>query len=256
MEAVILAGGPIPPALRGATDAPERALIPLAGRPLVDHVVESLRGVPPITGIICVATPLALESLSSDVRGLPSGERLTDNLFKGARAAKGERVLIVTGDLPLATGQTWMQFLDGAAVNLLEAAYPIVSKANCDAQFPGGSRTYAPLSGSQWTGGNAFLLPRAHLESLETLIAGAFAARKNPFALAKMLGAGFIARALAGRLSVEDVEAKVSALIGCRAGAVRMPDATIAFDIDKPSDLETAARTLREREARLSAQTR
>ena len=247
MEAVILAGGPIPSALRGVTDATERALISLQGRPLLEHVLESLRGVPPITGLICVATPRALESLPSDVRGIASGELLSENLFKGARAAKGDRVLIVTGDLPLATGQTWMQFLDGAAVNLLEAAYPIVSKANCDEQFPGGTRTYASLSDGQFTGGNAFLLPRAQLESLETLISEAFAARKNPFALARMLGAGFIARALSKRLSIGDVEEKVSKMIRCRAGAVQMSDASIAFDVDKPSDLETAARVLQAR---------
>jgi len=247
MEAVILAGGSIPPLLQSATDAPERALIALEGQTLLEHVLESLRATPPITGLICVATPLALELLPADVRGLPSGEGLTENLFRGVREAKGERVLVVTGDVPLATGRTWMQFLDGAAVNMLEAAYPLVSREACEAQFPGGKRTYAPLREGQFTGGNAFLLPRAHLESLEALISDAFAARKNPFALAKMLGAGFIARALSKRLGIPEVEAKVSKMMGVRAGAVIIPDAAIAFDIDKPSDLELAARILRER---------
>jgi len=247
MEAVILAGGPIPPLLQSATDASERALISLEGQTLLAHVLESLRATPPITGIVCVSTPLALASLPRDVRGLEAGDKLTENLFKGARAAKSDSILVVTGDVPLATGRTWMQFLDGAAVNGLEAAYPIVSRAECEAQFPGGKRTYAPLKDGEWTGGNAFLLPRAHLESLETLISQAFAARKNPFALAKMLGTGFIARALARRLGIPEVEAKISKMIGCRAGAVPVPDAAIAFDIDKPDDLEVAARFLRER---------
>ncbi len=247
MEAVILAGGSIPPALQSATDATERALIQLEGRALLDHVLDSLRGVSGVSGIICVTTPQALLSLPKDVRGLASGDKLTENLFKGARAAKSEQILIVTGDVPLATPQTWMDFLEGAAANSLEAAYPIVSRRDCETQFPGGTRTYASLTNGQFTGGNAFLLPRAHLESLETLITRAFASRKNPFALAQMLGAGFIAKALSKRLSVADVEAKVSKMIGCRAGAVQVSDAAIAFDVDKPSDLETAARVLRER---------
>lgn len=245
MEAVILAGGQIPLALQSVVNAPERALIELGGRTLLDHVLDSLRQTAPVSGIICVTTPLALASLPSDVRGLPSGERLTENLFQGARAAQSERILVVTGDVPLATSQTWLRFLEGAGS--LEAAYPIVSKTDCDAQFPGGKRTYAPLKDGQFTGGNAFLLPRAHLESLESLISQAFAARKNPLALARMLGAGFIARALSKRLTINDVEAKVSKMIGCRAGAVRMSDAAIAFDIDKPIDLEMAAKTLRKR---------
>jgi hypothetical protein len=247
MEAVILAGGQIPLALRTSSDAPERALIPLNGRTLLDHVLDSLRQTAPISGIICVTTPLALAALPSDVRGLPAGDLLTENLFQGARAAQSERILVVTGDVPLATSQTWMQFVEGAGARSLDAAYPIVSKTDCDAQFPGGKRTYAPLKEEQFTGGNAFLLPRAHLESLESLISQAFAARKNPFALAQMLGAGFIARALSKRLTVGDVETKVSKMIGCRAGAVRMSDAAIAFDIDKAEDLALAARVLRER---------
>ncbi|RYX80986.1 hypothetical protein EON83_26280 [bacterium] len=247
MEAVILAGGPIPASLQGATDAPERALIQLEGRALIDHVVDSLRGVPPITGILCVAPPHTLAHLPSDVRGLESGDKLSENLFKGARAAQGERILIVTGDVPLATGRTWMQFLDGAAVNLIEAAYPIVTRENCEAQFPGGTRTYATLKDGQFTGGNAFLLPRAHLESLETMISQAFEARKNPFKLAQMLGTGFIFKALSKRLTINEVEFKISKMIGCRAGAVPIPDAAIAFDIDKQDDLDTAARVLRER---------
>lgn len=245
MEAVILAGGQIPLALQSVVSAPERALIELEGRTLLDHVLESLRQTAPLTGIICVTTPLALASLPPDVRGLPAGERLTENLFRGARAAKSERILVVTGDVPLATSQTWMQFLEGAGS--LEAAYPIVARAVCEAQFPGGKRTYAPLKDGQFTGGNAFLLPRAHLESLESLISQAFAARKNPLALAHMLGAGFIARALSKRLSIANVEQKVSKMIGCRAGAVLLSDAAIAFDIDKPEDLALAAQTLRER---------
>jgi len=247
MEAVILAGGRIPLALQTVSSAPERALIELDGRTLLDHVLDSLRSAAPITGIICVTTPLALASLSADVRGLPSGERLTENLFLGARAATSDHILIVTGDVPLATGRTWTQFLESAATASLDAAYPIVARAVCDAQFPGGKRTYAPLREGQFTGGNAFLMPRAHLESLESLISEAFAARKNPFALAQMLGAGFIARALSKRLAIADVEQKVSKMIGCHAGAVRMNDAAIAFDIDKPIDLELASKTLRER---------
>ena len=174
------------------------------------------------------------------VVGLPSGEKLTHNLLAGARAATSDQILIVTGDGPLATGRTWMQFLDGAGVNRLEAAYAVVSEERMAAQFPGAKRTYARFNDGAFSGGNAFLVPRAKLENLESLIETAFAARKNPLGLARLLGLGFIFKALTKRLSVDEAEIKVSLLLECRAGRVEVPDATIAFDVDKLEDLQAA----------------
>ena len=252
MEAVILAGGEIPAALQNVTQATERALIPIAGQPILLHVLESLATVTPVTGIVCVTTPRALETLPAqigavEVRGLPSGEKLTQNLLKGALAAKSETILIVTGDGPLATGRTWMQFLDGASVNALEAAYAVVREEAMEAQFPASGRTYARFRDGNFSGGNAFLVPRARLQALEELIETAFAARKNPMGLAKLLGMGFILKALSHRLEVGEAEAKVSRLLGCRAGRVEVADATIAFDVDKPEDLEVAEKFLAQR---------
>lgn len=230
----------MPPALQDATSATERALVEIEGRTMLDCVLNSLRETTPITRIICVATPDALAGLPPDIIGIAAGDKMSHNLILGAREAQSERILVVTADVPLATGRTWMQFLDGAALKGLDAAYPIVRRENVEAQFPGGKRTYATLAEGVFTGGNAFLLPKNRLEALEGLIERAFAARKNPFALAQMLGASFIWRALAKKLTVGEVEAKISQLLGCRGGAVVVEDAAIAFDVDKGSDLVTA----------------
>jgi GTP:adenosylcobinamide-phosphate guanylyltransferase len=248
MEAVVLAGGSMPPALVEATDATERALIEVGGRTMLSRVLDSLREVPAVTRIICVGTPGVLASLESDIVGLESGDKLTKNLLKGAREAKSERILIVTADAPLVSGRTWMQFLDGAALNSLEAAYSIVRKADVEAQFPGGTRTYGHLGDGSFTGGNAFLVPREKLNEMEALIEKGFAARKNPFALARILGLGFIFRALTKKLTIGEIEHKVSSLLGCRSGAVIVPDAAIAFDVDKASDLVTAREMLARKE--------
>ena len=249
MEAVILAGGAIPAALQGVTSANERALIPIGGQPILLHVLQSLATVTPITRIICVTTPETIKILPAKigdvvVTGLPSGDKLSANLLSGAREAKSDQILVVTGDGPLATGRTWMQFLDGASVNRIEAAYAVVCQKDMEAQFPGATRTYARFNDGAFSGGNAFLVPRAKLPELENLIETAFAARKNPLGLAKLLGLGFIIKALTKRLAVGEAEAKVSRLLGCRAGRVEVPDATIAFDVDKPEDLALAEKWL------------
>jgi hypothetical protein len=63
-------------------------------------------------------------------------------------------------------------------------------------------------------------------------------------ALAKILGPAFVMKFLSKRLSIAEVELKASRVLDCRAGAVEMQDASIAFDVDKPGDLDVARRVL------------
>lgn len=247
MDAIVLAGGPVPTALQGEVRVSERALIPVQGVPMVHRVISELLNVTPVTRIVCVAPPAVKSALPPEVEWLESGELLSQNLLAGIRAAQSDRVLVATGDVPLATARTWMQFLDGAFVNSLDFAYAVVTREAMEEQFPGGTRTYAPLKDGHFTGGNGFLLPRHRLDEFEALVERAFVARKNPLALARLLGAGFVARAVTRRLSIQDIEEKVGTLLRARVGAVVVPDASIAFDVDKPQDLHQAERLLEKR---------
>ena len=248
MQAVVLAGGRIPAALQTHTEATERALIPLNGRPILHYVLDSLQNVPDISGVICVTTPLALESLPASVQGVLAGDKLSKNLLAGARAAQSDSILIVTGDGPLATSQTWTHFLRGVDERNLQAAYAVVREEEMEREFPGAKRTYARFRDGSFSGGNAFVVPRNRLDALESLVETAFAARKNPMGLARLLGARFIVRALSRQLRVDEAETKVSQLLGCAAGRVEVSDASIAFDVDKPEDLQVAQARLTARQ--------
>ena len=244
MDVVVLAGGAIPESLRDQVKAQERALIEIGEKTCLSRVLESLSGVPQLERIFVVTTPQALKTLPDGIEGLPSGAKMTENLMLGARAATSDQILIVTGDLPLVSAQTWREFLEGIKQRDLEAAFPILRRETCEKAFPDAKRTYATLREGTFTGGNAFLLPKNRLEALQSLIETAYNARKNPLQLAGMLGAGFLVKLLGKRLQVAEVEAKMSSLLGCRGGAIEMNDATIAFDIDKPSDLIAARQFL------------
>src|SRR5689334_14058609 len=111
MDVVLLAGGEIPAELKPVTGAAERALLEVAGRPLISRVIDTLVAVPEIVEIFVVTTPRTLESLPGTVRGIPSGDSLVENLFAGLGAALSETVLVVTGDVPLVTEGTWSEFL-------------------------------------------------------------------------------------------------------------------------------------------------
>lgn len=257
MNAVILAGGKLPSGLEPGIDAepldhhgpnpdapPERALIDLGGRPLIEHVLNGLRECEEIGDIVVVGNPPTLGWLEqfADIKQVASHPQLSQNVVAGVQAVVPDAtarvpVLICTCDIPLATAGTWKEFIERSRAAQLEAAYAIVARDVIEAAFPEGKRTYARLRDGTYTGGNAFILPRHGVDNLTGLIEAAHRARKNPFAIAKLLGPRFLARALTKRLTVVDIERKMSQVLMCRAGAVRMQDAAIAFDVDKLSDL-------------------
>jgi molybdopterin-guanine dinucleotide biosynthesis protein A len=250
MDAIILAGGETPELLKTAlgSDAPvERALLQVQGHHAIEYVLESLRDVPQIDQVIVVGLPGTLELVSRiapDVVRVQAASSLTDNVLAGMEAANSQQFLLCTCDIPLVTSKTWREFLDKAGKQNLAAAYPIAEKGAVERMFPGGKRTYATLIEGTFTGGNAFVLQPENEAQLTQLVEAAYSVRKNPLGLARLLGLRFVWKALRKKLSILELQNKMSELLQCRAGAVVMDDVTIAFDIDKKEDYDLAEKVL------------
>jgi len=239
MDALILAGGAAPPDLAAATNCTDRALIPVADAPMILRVLQALETASGIEQIAVVAQPSVLGIVPQAIN-VEAGGRMVDNLQRGLAATTSAQVLVCTCDIPLVSATTFEEFLRSASARELELAYPIVRRATSESAFPGGRRTYAKLADGEFTGGNAVIVPRRIIGRVSELIDAAYNARKNPLALAKMLGPAFMMKFVSKRLSIADVETKATNVLGCRAGAIEMQDASIAFDVDKPDDLKVA----------------
>ena len=145
------------------------------------------------------------------------------------------------------TAQTFTSFLEKARVRNLEIAYPIVTRNACETAFPDGARTYTKLGGVDVTGVNCALIPTRIAPNVTDLLETAYNARKNPLALSKMLGPGLLWKFFSKKLTIEDVEQHASRVLDCRVGAVECDDATIAFDVDKLSQLQSGEKYLQAR---------
>ena len=247
MDVLILAGGEISPELHAATNAADRASIPINGEAMIAPILRALREAVPHARIAVVANENILEiaraqtqNAQSDIIAVAPAARMTQNLLAGSQALQAERILVCTCDVPLMSAQTVEEFLRGAGG--FDVAYPIVRRAVCAMQFPGGTRTYARLADGEFTGGNAVVLPRAQVPDFVALADVAYNARKNPAKLAGLLGAGLMLKFASRRLRIADIETRASHILKCRVGAVEMQDAAIAFDVDKVEDWETVER--------------
>jgi hypothetical protein len=78
----------------------------------------------------------------------------------------------------------------------------------------------------------------------EALLRGLFEQRKDPMALAKFFGAGFVWKVVSGSLTLPYAEEYLSKRLGARIRVLVTQHAEIAADLDKAEDLATFARVL------------
>lgn len=240
----MLGGGDPGDAFAAAHGVSVKPLIELGGSPMAAHVLRALRGSGRVRRILYVGpTTPEIEALS-DGRVTDHGTLLS-NLEAGVEALRstglppGERVMVVTADIPLLGAEAVRDLLDAAPT---EAAliYPVVRREVCEAQFPGVKRTYARLRDGTFTGGNLFLLDPALIGQFLPRLRALLAARKAPLRLAGIVGPGVLLALVTGRLSVSALERRVSDLLGVRACALITLHAAVGTDVDKEADLQLA----------------
>ena len=247
VNAVVLAGGDggvIDPSVR------IKGIVPIAGKPMVEWVVEALRAADTVEGV-AVVVPTA-EGLGAWVdkvdKIVVSDQRFADNIFAGVDAFRVERpTLVSTGDLPALTPEAVDDFVRRSLERSADFSYPLISEEDMLAQFPGSKRTFVRIRGGRVTGGNMAVISPALVERNRDIGQRLFDTRKSPLAMARVVGVPFILKLLSGRLRPEDVETRMGRLLGGVCVAVRTPHASIGADVDKPIDVVVAERVLYER---------
>jgi GTP:adenosylcobinamide-phosphate guanylyltransferase len=245
VDAVVLAGGDgevVDPAQR------LKGLVPVGGRPLVEWVVRALRAAESVDEIAVVMPAVGNLGGWVDVVDtlVASDGAFMDNVLAGAAAVRGDRpVLIATGDLPLLTGAAVEEFVESGLETGARFVYPLVRRETVEAAYPGAQRSYFRLKGGRFTGGNAMLVDPNLLPAARELGQRLFDERKDAVALVREAGFGFVAKFLLGRLAPDDLGDKIRELLGGTGAAVVLHDASIAMDVDKPSDLRLVEQVMR-----------
>lgn len=243
--AVVLAGGDAGDRLAADAGVEAKALLPLGDRPLGAYVLEALRASGVISKVFYVGPTNGRLAGLYDV-ALPGGARMVDSLSLGLGAAlteaAGERLLLLGADIPWVTGEMIERFVRGAAAATTpqgpaSLVYPVVTEAAARSQFPHQERTYARLRNGRFTGGNLVLLRREVVPRLLPQIDRVFRARKNPFALAGIVGVDVLLALALGRADIARLERRVGEILGAPVRALVTEDAALAADVDTPAQL-------------------
>jgi GTP:adenosylcobinamide-phosphate guanylyltransferase len=247
MDAVILAGALNNGTLQRLSTAAYEAEIEIDGRPMLDYIIMALKKVAVIDRIV-VAGPervVSKESRSLIFQRVESGESMIDSLINGLNILNGDSsVLVVTSDIPLLTKEAVEDFLANCKKYNGDVYYSFIAKENCEAKYPGVSRTYVKLREGAFTGGNIALISqkviRGHIEMLKKAVS----MRKKPFQLGALLGWKCLIHLLLGKITIEEIEKRIDQVFKFKAVGVVSIYPEIGIDVDKPSDLILARRIL------------
>jgi GTP:adenosylcobinamide-phosphate guanylyltransferase len=253
--AIILAGQrPGENAFAASQDVAAKALIPVAGEPMLGRVAATLLRCPEIGRIVVLAQePDALLEGTLDwmateprIATAHAGDGISTSIaaVAGTDAAPWP-VLVVTADHALLTPGMVAEFIAEAGNH--DAAVALVERRVVDAAYPETRRTWLRFSDGDYSGANLFALggPAAH--KALALWSRVEKDRKKALRLLLYFGPMLALRAITRTISLDAAVARVARRSGLTVKPVRLSVAEAAIDVDKPADLALVERILKAR---------
>lgn len=250
VDAVVLAGALNKPPLESVSGERLEALISVAGRPMVQWVIDAIEASMSADRIVVVGPS---EELRQRVSGgnlvlVDSGDSILENVKRGAKHVRSSRrTLVATSDIPLLTGEAIDDFVARCKDDSVQVFYSIVRKEAIERVYSGISRTYVTIKDGTFTGGNLMLLDSDIFERYGEVIDRAISLRKKPVEMCRLLGLRCIVKYLFRSLSVADIERRVEQMLGLRGRGIVSDFPGVGVDVDKPEDYHRIQEILGER---------
>ena len=249
--ALVLAGR------RGADDplassrgVSHRALLPVAGVPMLARVLTALRGARHVSRIwISIDSPDVLAKVPelAAFRDLPlhaSKESPARSVADALEKIGDTRVLVTTADHALLSGARVDRFLTGAAATNADVAVGVVERSAFRDAKSSAARTWIRLRCGSYTGANLFAFQHPRAREAAAFFARAERHRKKPWRMIASIGPTLAIEYLAGTLDLESACRQVSRSAGAVIRPVLLEDAAAAIDVDKAADLALAEKIL------------
>lgn len=261
MDAIVIAGGIPQPEdpLYPYSNGNAKALIDVAGKPMVQWVIDALGDARQVDNIIAVGLSVKSGVVSrKPIHFVPNQGRMLANIVAGVHQSlelnrKNKYVLIVSSDIPALKGHMVDWLVDTAMQSKDDLYYGVCPREVMEKRFPDSKRTYTRLKDMEVCGSDINVshvrMATEHLDMWEQLIGN----RKSPLRQAGIIGFGTLFSLLTGRLSLEDAVTRVSRRIGINARAIVWEHAEPCMDVDKPHQLELLRDDLVKSQRRASA---
>lgn len=259
MDAMITAGGTLAPddPLYALTHLQKKALIPLAGQPMICWIIDALRGAGVIDHIVIVGLkPEELPGAHDRLHFTDAVGDIVDNIFAGLARLRQvnplvKKFLLVSSDIPLITPATVQGFIQECGTQEADIYYAMVEEKTMESAFPNSKRTFIPFKGGRYSGGDIFLLDVNAAKANIALAKAGTGARKNYLRQIQFIGLGFIIRFLLRRMTIHEAAKHVSAKANLNGRVIDTRFAEVGMDLDKVRHYEIIKAHLEKRQARV-----
>lgn len=245
---LVLAGSrPGPDPLLAGTGLATKALLPIAGKPMLAHVLEALAAAPetgPVTVVAQNPAPLAAALTRADAAWRHSAGSIADAVRSAVERANGP-VLVTTADNVLLTPAMIAQFVSEAQGQ--DVAIGLVERGAVVAAGHSTQRTWLGFRGGAWSGANLFYLGGPQVLPLVEFWRSLEQDRKKGVKLIGAFGPALLLGAVLRLIDIHSFARRVSGRFGLSARVVSMDAAEACIDADKPADIPVIEAILRDR---------
>jgi len=242
-KVVLFAGGKCKKALRKATGVEYRALIKLQSKPIILPALKSFINCSGVEEISIYAPNGLKESLGpflgKEIKKVNFLKLHKDGLSSQVKEAigkykKDDNLVLAAADLPLVTPSAIASLLKSSE-SLKGIIYPLISRKSLDLNLVK-NRTYLKTSDGQFTGGNVIVGKVHEFDRVVSLLDNLIENRKNPIALAKIIGIGFVFGIVFGNKSLKDISLEIKNRLDINFTPHKTNAFGLGVDLDKLSD--------------------
>jgi GTP:adenosylcobinamide-phosphate guanylyltransferase len=246
MDAIVTAGGIPQPRdlLYEYSNGNSKALIDIAGKPMVQWVLDALGEAKLVDNIIIIGQS-AKSGLTckKPIHYVSNQGRLLANIVAGVNKSlelnkNSKYVLVVSSDIPALKSDMVDWLVSTCMQTKDDIYYGLCPREVMEKRFPDSKRTYTKLKDIEVCGADINIthvsMATEHLEIWEALIDN----RKNAFKQAAIIGWDTLFQIVTRQLTLEELVQRASKRIGIKGRAIIWPYAEGCMDVDKPHQLE------------------
>lgn len=248
MDAIVTAGGiprPEDP-LYTYSHGDSKALIDVAGKPMIQWVLDALGDAKKVDNVIIVGlSPKSGVTCKKPTYYVSNQGRMLANIVSGVGKVlelnkKSQYVLIVSSDIPALKSDMVDWLVDTCMETKDELYYGICPRDVMEKRFPNSKRTYTKLKDVELCGADMNVIhvrmatEPDHMKLWEALIGS----RKNALRQVSMVGWDTAFQLLTRSITLDDLVEKACRRIGVKGRVIVWDQAEPCMDVDKPHQLE------------------
>jgi len=246
MDCIVLAGGRPKPGepLWERTQGRPKAMLEIAGRPMIAWVLDALRGSRQIGRIVLVGLEEAA-ALSPGIETVADQGDIVGNLYAGiARLDASSPAAYCWSDIPLATPAMIDRYVEGTADPLLDVNAALVERSRLQARYPAADDLWLRFAEGDFLAADFGIFHPRHALRLRPHIEALAPNRKSALRQALYLGLPVLLRYVTRRLSIPRLERHLERRYAMRCRIRVVQDPELGLDVDTPGNLEVCRRAL------------